>query len=81
MYFEGGLVFLDHGHGLLSLIMHMSRIDVVEGQLVEQGDLLGAVGSTGRSTGPHLHWGMIWRDAKVDPQLLVGPMPDLPPSE
>ena len=75
MYFEGGLIFLDHGHGLLSIIMHMSRLDVVEGQVVEAGDLLGAIGSTGRSTGPHLHWGMIWLDVKVDPQKLVPPMP------
>lgn len=75
MYFEGGLVFLDHGQGVTSLMMHMSRIDVKAGDRVEQGDVLGAVGATGRSTGPHLHWGLYWRGAWLDPQRLVGPMP------
>ncbi|MDP2213884.1 M23 family metallopeptidase [Phenylobacterium sp.] len=74
MYFEGGLVFLDHGQGVTSLMMHMSRIDVKAGQRVAQGDVLGAVGGTGRATGPHLHWGLYWRGAWLDPQLLVGPM-------
>ncbi|MBX3493326.1 MAG: M23 family metallopeptidase [Parvibaculum sp.] len=76
MYFEGGLVFLDHGHGVTSVMMHMSRVDVETGQRVEQGETIGAVGSTGRSTGPHLHWGMFWRGAQIDPATLVGPMPD-----
>jgi murein DD-endopeptidase MepM/ murein hydrolase activator NlpD len=75
MYFEGGLVFLDHGQGVTSLMMHMSRIDVKAGDRVEQGDVLGAVGGTGRATGPHLHWGLYWRGAWLDPQRLVGPMP------
>lgn len=75
MYFEGGLVFLDHGHGVTSVMMHMSRVDVETGQRVEQGETIGAVGSTGRSTGPHLHWGMFWRGAQIDPVTLVGPMP------
>jgi len=75
MYFEGGLVFLDHGQGVTSLMMHMSRIDVKAGDRAEQGDVLGAVGATGRSTGPHLHWGLYWRGAWLDPQRLVGPMP------
>lgn len=75
MYFEGGLVFLDHGQGVTTLAMHMSRVDVKTGDRVEQGDVIGAVGGTGRATGPHLHWGMYWRGAWLDPQLLVGPMP------
>ncbi|MDZ4382285.1 MAG: M23 family metallopeptidase [Parvibaculum sp.] len=75
MYFEGGLVFLDHGQGVTTLTMHMSRVDVKKGDRVEQGDVIGAVGGTGRATGPHLHWGMYWRGAWLDPQLLVGPMP------
>lgn len=74
MYFEGGLVFLDHGQGVTSLMMHMSRIDVRPGERVAQGDVLGAVGGTGRATGPHLHWGLYWRGAWLDPQLLVRPM-------
>lgn len=76
MYFEGGLVFLDHGHGVTSVIMHMSRVDVAVGQRVAQGDTIGAIGATGRATGPHLHWGMFWRGAQIDPAVLVGPMPD-----
>jgi murein DD-endopeptidase MepM/ murein hydrolase activator NlpD len=75
MYFEGGLVFLDHGQGVTTLTMHMSRVDVKTGDRVEQGDIIGAVGGTGRATGPHLHWGIYWRGAWLDPQLLVEPMP------
>ena len=76
MYFEGGLVFLDHGQGVTTMVMHMSRVDVKTGERVAQGDVLGAVGGTGRATGPHLHWGLYWRGAYLDPQLLVGPMPE-----
>jgi hypothetical protein len=81
MYFEGGLVFIDHGQGVISVMMHMSRVDVKAGQKVRQGEEIGAVGKTGRATGPHLHWGMFWRDAHLDPSLLVkgvaatGPVP------
>lgn len=71
MYFEGGLVFLDHGQGVTSYYMHLSRVDVREGEQVRQGQQLGAVGATGRSTGPHLHWAMFWREAHLDPSLLV----------
>lgn len=76
MYFEGGLVFLDHGHWLESAFLHMSRIDVEPGQRVERGEVLGAIGSTGRSTGPHLHWSLKWAGRLVDPQLIAGEMPD-----
>ncbi len=76
MYFEGGLVFLDHGHWLESAFLHMSRIDVEPGQRVERGDVIGAIGSTGRSTGPHLHWSLKWAGRLVDPQLIAGDMPD-----
>ena len=75
MYFEGGLVLVDHGHWLESAFLHMSRIDVTPGQRVEKGDILGAVGATGRVTGPHLHWSMKWAGRLVDPQLTVGDMP------
>lgn len=71
MYFEGGLVFIDHGQGVISFLMHMSRVDVKAGQRVHQGEPIGAVGQTGRATGPHVHWGMVWRAAHVDPSLLV----------
>lgn len=75
MYFEGGLVLLDHGHWLESAFLHMSRIDVEPGQRVEKGDIIGAVGATGRVTGPHLHWSMKWAGELVDPQLTAGIMP------
>ena len=76
MYFEGGLIFIDHGHSLISVLMHLSSVDVKAGMKVEQGDVVGRVGATGRVTGPHLDWRMYWRNAHVDPQLLLGPQPE-----
>lgn len=64
---EGGLVMLDHGMGLVSSFMHLSSIAVHEGQRVVRGDPLGAVGATGRASGPHLHWGLSWGAVRVDP--------------
>lgn len=75
---EGNLLIVDHGMGLNSAFLHLSRIDVAVGQRVGRGQLLGAIGTTGRSTGPHLHWALKWRDARVDPQLLVPPMEGIP---
>ncbi|MEM7779670.1 MAG: M23 family metallopeptidase [Pseudomonadota bacterium] len=72
---EGGLIIIDHGGGLNSAYLHAHRIHVEEGQAVKQGEHIGDVGSTGRSTGPHLHWGLKWNDARFDPILLAGPMP------
>jgi murein DD-endopeptidase MepM/ murein hydrolase activator NlpD len=72
---EGNLLMIDHGMGLNSAFLHLSRIDVKVGDRVVQGQRLGAIGATGRATGPHLHWGMKWNDARIDPQLLAGPMP------
>lgn len=69
MHFEGGLVLLDHGQGLVSAYLHLSRIDVRDGQRVAQGERLGAVGSSGRATGPHLCWRLKWRDRNLDPSL------------
>ncbi|URW77050.1 M23 family metallopeptidase [Sphingomonas donggukensis] len=71
---EGNLLMLDHGMGLNSAFLHLSRIAVRPGQRVRQGDVIGYVGSTGRATGPHLHWGMKWRGARLDPLLLAGAM-------
>lgn len=71
---EGGLLMIDHGNGLNSAFLHCSRILVKEGDSVTQGQHIGNVGSTGRSTGPHLHWGLKWHDARFDPLLLAGPM-------
>lgn len=72
---EGNLLMLDHGMGLNSAFLHLTKIAVTEGQHVQRGQLLGFIGSTGRATGPHLHWGMKWQDVRIDPQLLAGPMP------
>lgn len=71
---EGNLLMIDHGAGLNSAFLHLSRIDVAEGQHVTRGQIIGAVGATGRATGPHMHWGMKWNDARIDPLLLAGPM-------
>ncbi len=72
---EGHLIIIDHGAGLNSAFLHCSAILVEEGQVVKQGDVIGRVGATGRATGPHLHWSMKWRDARLDPLLFTGPMP------
>ena len=72
---EGHLLMVDHGMGLNSAFMHLSRIDVRLGEHVRRGQPIGAVGMSGRATGPHLHWGMKWRDARIDPMLLAGQMP------
>ncbi|HXV23793.1 MAG TPA: M23 family metallopeptidase [Alphaproteobacteria bacterium] len=74
----GGTLVIDHGHGLSSTFIHLSRIDVEVGARLRQGDIVGAVGATGRATGPHLHWGMNWFEVRLDPQLVVGPMPEAP---
>lgn len=71
---EGGLIIIDHGAGLNSAFLHSSKIAVKEGDAVKQGQYIGNVGSTGRSTGPHLHWGLKWNDARLDPLLFTGPM-------
>ena len=71
MYFEGGLVFVDHGLRLVSVLMHLNRIDVQLGDFVKAGQQIGTVGATGRATGPHLDWRMYWADQRVDPSLLV----------
>lgn len=73
LYLTGGTVLIDHGHGLSSNFLHLSRIDVEQGARVEQGQVFGAVGATGRATGPHMHWGMNWFGVRIDPQLLVDP--------
>lgn len=75
MYFTGGTVIIDHGHGLSSVYSHLSAIDVRLGQNVKQGQLIGKIGSTGRSTGPHLDWRINWFQERLDPMLLLGPMP------
>ncbi len=71
---EGNLLMIDHGMGLNSAFLHLSRIDVKVGDRVHQGQRVGAIGMTGRATGPHLHWGMKWNDERIDPAPLAGAM-------
>jgi biotin carboxyl carrier protein len=71
LYLTGGTVLIDHGHGVSSNFLHLSRIDVRVGDTVEQGQPIGAVGATGRATGPHLHWGMNWFNVRIDPLLVL----------
>lgn len=71
LYLTGGTLLLDHGHGVSSNFLHLSRIDAKVGDRIEQGQVIGAVGATGRATGPHLHWGMNWLDVRIDPQLVL----------
>lgn len=71
LHFEGGLVLIDHGQGVVTAYLHQSRIDVRAGQDLMRGDLIGRVGMTGRATGPHLCWRMKWRDRNLDPSLMV----------
>lgn len=68
---EGNLLIVDHGAGLSSAFLHSSRLAVRQGDRVQKGQLLGYVGMTGRATGPHLHWALKWRDAKLDPLLFA----------
>jgi murein DD-endopeptidase MepM/ murein hydrolase activator NlpD len=75
LYYTGGTVMLDHGHGVTSVFSHLSSVDVEIGSRVSQGDFIGRIGATGRATGPHLDWRVNWFSERLDPQLLVGPMP------
>lgn len=75
MFFSGGTLIIDHGHGLSSTFIHLSKILVNEGDDIQQGQAIAQVGATGRATGPHLDWRMNWFDQRVDPALLVGAMP------
>lgn len=75
LHFEGGLVLIDHGQGLITAYLHQSRLDVQAGQELRRGDLIGRVGMTGRATGPHLCWRMKWRDRNLDPSLMVETAP------
>ena len=71
-FFNGNTVFVDHGQGFISMFCHMSKIDVKVGDSVPRGGVVGRVGSTGRATGPHMHWNVSLNDARVDPAIFIG---------
>lgn len=75
MFYSGGTLIIDHGHGVSSTLMHLSKVLVDVGDEVVPGDIVAEVGAGGRATGPHLDWRMNWIKAHIDPQLLVLPMP------
>ncbi len=72
LHFEGGLIMIDHGQGLISMYLHLSRVDVAAGQKVLRGQTIAAVGKEGRATGPHLCWRLKWHGRNLDPMQLVG---------
>jgi murein DD-endopeptidase MepM/ murein hydrolase activator NlpD len=75
LYYTGGTVILDHGRGVSTSYLHMSRVDVKVGDRIAKGDVIGAVGKTGRATGPHLCWRLNWFQERLDPALVVPEMP------
>jgi murein DD-endopeptidase MepM/ murein hydrolase activator NlpD len=72
LHYEGALILIDHGQGLISAYLHLSKVGVTAGQMVKRGELIGAVGKEGRATGPHLCWRMKWRGRNLDPMQMVG---------
>ena len=78
MFFSGGTLIMDHGYGVSSTFMHLSRLLVKTGDAVRAGQVVGEVGSTGRASGPHLDWRINWYNVRIDAQLLAGPMPPEP---
>ncbi len=75
MYYTGGTLILDHGRGLTSAFLHMSKVEAKPGETIARGQRIGAIGATGRATGPHLDWRINWFDRRIDPALLLPPAP------
>ena len=71
MFYSGGTLIIDHGHGVSSTMLHLSKSYVKKGDIVNQGDVIAAVGNSGRVTGPHLDWRINWFDVKIDPALVL----------
>jgi murein DD-endopeptidase MepM/ murein hydrolase activator NlpD len=78
LFFAGNAVFIDHGDGLITMYFHLRDLKVKAGQDVKQGHSIGVVGSTGRVTGPHLHLGVRWHGARIDPALLLADPAKIP---
>lgn len=78
LFFSGKSVFIHHGDGLITMYFHLSTLAVVEGEELTRGQRIGEVGATGRATGPHLHFGIRWRGARIDPALLLGDLREVP---
>ncbi|MFL2688583.1 MAG: M23 family metallopeptidase [Alphaproteobacteria bacterium] len=76
MYFSGGTIIIDHGYGLTSAFLHLKSLSVKKGQRVKRGQTIGTIGSTGRSTGPHLDWRINLFKRRLDPALIMPPMPN-----
>lgn len=74
-YYEGGIVIIDHGYGVSSTLIHLERVDVKAGESVAQGQRIGLLGAAGRASGPHVDWRMNWNGVRLDPELVVSPMP------
>ena len=74
-YFNGKTVFVDHGQSFVSMVCHLDKASVEAGQTVRRGEVIGQSGSSGRATGPHLHWSVYLNGAAVDPALFIGPQP------
>ena len=73
LYYTGGTVMIDHGHGITSVLMHLRSVDVAAGATVGRGQRIGTVGATGRATGPHLDWRVNWFSVRLDPELVLAP--------
>ena len=71
LYFTGGTIILDHGHGISTLYMHLKNVDVVVGKKIKKGEIIGGLGKTGRTTGPHLDVRLNWFNVKLDPMSVL----------
>jgi murein DD-endopeptidase MepM/ murein hydrolase activator NlpD len=76
LYFSGWTIIINHGLGLNSTFLHLDSTAISVGDTVQRGSIIGTVGSTGRSTGPHLDWRLDWQGRRIDASLAAGPMPE-----
>ena len=71
LYYTGGTIIMDHGHGISTIYSHLETLNVSVGDEINQGDIIGTVGSTGRSTGPHLDFRINWFQTRLDPMTVI----------